>query len=82
MDADTQSGTMRRLRRSIPFSSNDVRSFAWISEAVGCRDACAPPARRHSAATVEAEIAKCELVCANCHAVRTFNRREREASAA
>lgn len=24
-----------------------------------------------------AEIAKCELVCANCHAVRTFVRRER-----
>lgn len=39
-------------------------------------------ARRHSRAVVEAEIAKCELVCANCHAVRTFNRREREASAA
>lgn len=24
---------------------------------------------------VLAEIAKCELVCANCHAVRTYNRR-------
>lgn len=23
------------------------------------------------------EIAKCELVCANCHAIRTFNRRNR-----
>jgi hypothetical protein len=39
-------------------------------------------ARRHGVAAIEAEIAKCELVCANCHAVRTFNRREREASAA
>ncbi len=25
-------------------------------------------------ATILEEIAKCELVCANCHAVRTFNR--------
>lgn len=24
-----------------------------------------------------AEIAKCELVCANCHAVRTYNRRSK-----
>jgi hypothetical protein len=31
--------------------------------------------RRHSKAAVLAEIAKCELVCANCHAVRTFLRR-------
>jgi hypothetical protein len=30
---------------------------------------------RHSKAAVLAEIAKCELVCANCHAVRTFRRR-------
>jgi hypothetical protein len=29
---------------------------------------------RHSKAAVLAEIAKCELVCANCHAVRTFRR--------
>jgi hypothetical protein len=39
-------------------------------------------ARRHSVAVIEAEIAKCELVCANCHAVRTFNRRQGEQSAA
>lgn len=26
---------------------------------------------------IETEIAKCELVCANCHAVRTFKRRAR-----
>jgi hypothetical protein len=32
-------------------------------------------ARKDCRATVLAEIAKCELVCANCHAVRTFNRR-------
>ena len=29
-----------------------------------------------SPAVVEAEIAKCEVVCANCHAVRTARRRE------
>jgi hypothetical protein len=28
----------------------------------------------HSRASVLAEIAKCELVCANCHAVRSFER--------
>lgn len=27
--------------------------------------------------TVLAEIEKCDLVCANCHAIRTFNRREK-----
>jgi hypothetical protein len=30
---------------------------------------------RHNRAAVLAEIAKCELVCANCHAVRSFERR-------
>ena len=32
-------------------------------------------ATRHNRAAVLAEIAKCELVCANCHAVRTGLRR-------
>jgi hypothetical protein len=32
--------------------------------------------RHASIARIQAEIEKCELVCANCHAVRTFNRRE------
>ena len=31
--------------------------------------------KTHSKRRVLAEIAKCELVCANCHAVRTFERR-------
>ena len=31
--------------------------------------------RTHDQARILAEIAKCELVCANCHAVRTFVRR-------
>jgi hypothetical protein len=31
--------------------------------------------RRHSRRQIIAEIAKCDLVCANCHAVRTYNRR-------
>ena len=31
--------------------------------------------RRFSRNAVLAEIAKCELVCANCHAVRSFERR-------
>ena len=26
----------------------------------------------------EAELAKCEVVCANCHAIRTFNRKAEE----
>jgi hypothetical protein len=33
-------------------------------------------ARRTSIARMRSEIEKCELVCANCHAVRTFMRRE------
>jgi hypothetical protein len=32
-------------------------------------------ARRIGKERILAEIAKCELVCANCHAVRTFDRR-------
>ena len=31
--------------------------------------------RRLCKARVLEEIAKCELVCANCHAIRTVNRR-------
>jgi hypothetical protein len=31
--------------------------------------------QRHSRKQILEEIAKCELVCANCHAVRTYNRR-------
>jgi hypothetical protein len=30
---------------------------------------------RHNRSAVLAEIAKCELVCANCHALRSFQRR-------
>ena len=32
----------------------------------------------HSLAKVQAEIAKCDLVCANCHRVRTWDRRRRQ----
>lgn len=28
--------------------------------------------------TIEKEVAKCEVVCANCHCLRTFKRRNRE----
>jgi hypothetical protein len=31
--------------------------------------------QRHNRALILAEIEKCELVCANCHAVRSFERR-------
>ncbi|QGH79901.1 HNH endonuclease [Streptomyces phage Bordeaux] len=30
----------------------------------------------NSIETIEKEIAKCELVCANCHCIRTHNRRQ------
>ena len=30
--------------------------------------------RNASRAKILAEIEKCELICANCHAIRTFNR--------
>ena len=32
--------------------------------------------RRGSIGLARAEIAKCEVVCANCHAIRTFERRQ------
>lgn len=31
--------------------------------------------RPYSIKRIDAEVAKCELVCANCHAIRTDNRR-------
>ena len=31
----------------------------------------------YSRETLWAEISKCEVVCANCHAIRTYNRRKR-----
>jgi hypothetical protein len=34
--------------------------------------------RCHSMARLIAEIAKCEVVCANCHRERTFGRKQRE----
>jgi hypothetical protein len=33
-------------------------------------------ARNYSRRRIEVEIAKCELVCANCHRIRTFTRRK------
>jgi len=30
--------------------------------------------RNHGRAKILAEIGKCELVCANCHAIRTYKR--------
>ncbi len=33
-------------------------------------------ASNRSIEEAEEEISKCELVCANCHAVRTFSRRQ------
>ena len=38
-------------------------------------------ARSGASALLRAEIEKCELVCANCHAVRTFARRQRAKAA-
>ena len=35
-------------------------------------------ARSKSIETLRKEIAKCEIVCANCHSVRTYNRRVSE----
>ncbi len=38
-------------------------------------------ARNHNRAQILAEIEKCELVCANCHAIRTSARREERSGA-
>jgi hypothetical protein len=35
--------------------------------------------RRNGLAAIMAEIAKCEVVCANCHRIRTANRRKQQA---
>jgi len=35
--------------------------------------------RRGSIGLARLEIEKCEVVCSNCHAIRTFNRRIRAA---
>ena len=36
--------------------------------------------RRGSVGLARAEIQKCEIVCANCHAIRTYERREKSAA--
>ena len=46
------------------------------------RDDISNLARRYSVGRVRDELTKCELVCANCHAVRTFERREARKRAA
>lgn len=38
--------------------------------------------RGRSLASIQEEIDKCEVVCANCHATRTYNRRMQAAKAA
>ena len=43
-------------------------------------DAVATLAGKSTWLRVESEIAKCDLVCANCHRTRTWNRRESKAS--
>lgn len=43
---------------------------------VKVRDIATMVNRSVGAATLRLEIAKCEVVCANCHRLRTFTRRE------
>ena len=38
-------------------------------------DICGSRSRNMGYKTLEEEMAKCELVCANCHRIRTYNRR-------
>ncbi|HEX2084513.1 MAG TPA: hypothetical protein VHF89_02440 [Solirubrobacteraceae bacterium] len=75
-------GTLERywaLKESRPcadcgrYFHHAAMSFDHLSGSENAGDVAAM-VRKPSRRTLLAEMAKCELVCANCHAVRTFTR--------
>lgn len=68
------------IAKSAPCKDCGILYPPWVMQfdhIVGPKDfiLANAPARNFSDALIRAEIAKCELVCANCHAERTHSRR-------
>jgi hypothetical protein len=71
---------LRELKESTPCTDCGVQYPYYVMDFDHLRDkkyqVALMPGMGYDIPAIKAEIAKCELVCANCHRVRTFTREQ------